>query len=53
MSAVLRSCVEEAIIVRHGEVERIDAAKIVSVDKMLACDHRRLRSSEDSSRKSS
>ena len=35
-----------AVVVRHGEVERIDAAEIVGIDDVLAGDDRRLRRAE-------
>ena len=35
-----------AVVVRHGEVERVDAAEVVGVDDVLAGDDRRLRRAE-------
>ena len=46
MSASFEILRQLAVVVRHGEIQRIDAAEIVGVEHVLAGDDRRLRRAE-------
>ena len=50
MSAVVQVLRQLAVVVRHGEVQRVDAPEIVGVEHVLAGHHGRLRRAEIGSR---